>query len=329
MNEVPGPHRRRNRTLITEDTDSNDHVQIQHDRELEQYQQLRDEYERVAHELGELQQKYDAALQEIKALKNEQKQFNQNRNRKKKKTARFIPIVVLISLYIGFCSFYIYYSHSEEVDSFIHGIFPTPTPTPSPTPKPTPTPTSTPSPTPTARPTPTPTPTPVPSTYTGNWQIRYYVDSFGDKTNKSYISLNYLIQGTFSNTATTNSPLYVEVLYDEENGFAFEFYEYSTDHCVRYSTKQEYTFAYKTEEGKTDSITCYFSGQRLYPKRKVYTYSSDDYESFFNYMTEGGTMKFSVQPLDYSATKYSFSINMDYFSNALAKYEELNNKTSP
>ena len=46
----------------------------------------------------------------------------------------------------------------------------------------------------------------------GNWEIGYYVDDFGDKTNDSYVIGTFT--GTFSNSATSGSRLTVYVYLD-------------------------------------------------------------------------------------------------------------------
>lgn len=69
-----------------------------------------------------------------------------------------------------------------------------------------------------------PTPDPI-----GAWNIGNYVDKFGDPTDEKYISLE--AEGTFSNTATTNSRLHVRLLNDRNNT-RFIFCEYGS-HVVK------------------------------------------------------------------------------------------------
>ena len=49
------------------------------------------------------------------------------------------------------------------------------------------------------------------------WEIRYYVDEFGEKTESGYIANADFISGVFSNTATHNSDLNVWLLIDDSN----------------------------------------------------------------------------------------------------------------
>lgn len=61
---------------------------------------------------------------------------------------------------------------------------------------------------PTPKPTAEPTPIPTPEPY---WSIDYYLDDYGDKTDEAYVMGKF--DGTFSNTATTNSDLTVLFFY--------------------------------------------------------------------------------------------------------------------
>ncbi len=50
----------------------------------------------------------------------------------------------------------------------------------------------------------------------GNWEIKYYVDDFGEPTKEGYITYKSLIKGRFSNSATNNSILDVVLLFGED-----------------------------------------------------------------------------------------------------------------
>lgn len=57
-----------------------------------------------------------------------------------------------------------------------------------------------------------------------SWEIDYYVDNFGDKTNKQY-QVYFDSEGKFSNSATSGSELFTKVIIDEQN-IRFDLYEY-------------------------------------------------------------------------------------------------------
>ena len=76
-----------------------------------------------------------------------------------------------------------------------------------------------------------------------SWVIDYYVDDFGDKTDKTYIKC--VEMGDFSNTATTSSNLAVVVFFnpacsneDYVTSFSFRLLEY-TDHLATYSSSEK------------------------------------------------------------------------------------------
>jgi hypothetical protein len=51
------------------------------------------------------------------------------------------------------------------------------------------------------------------------WQIGKFKDEFGDQTNQSFVSTK--LEGRFSNAATSNSPLFVQVLLTKNDGAIF------------------------------------------------------------------------------------------------------------
>ena len=62
----------------------------------------------------------------------------------------------------------------------------------------------------------------------GSWSLGYYVDEFNQSTSEGFVShANYFI-GTFSNSATTDSLLLVQVLADA-NDITIFLYEYGSD----------------------------------------------------------------------------------------------------
>ncbi len=56
------------------------------------------------------------------------------------------------------------------------------------------------------------------------WEINYYVDDFGDKTDKQY-QVYFDSEGKFSNSATSGSELFAKVIIDEKY-IRFDLYEY-------------------------------------------------------------------------------------------------------
>jgi len=59
-----------------------------------------------------------------------------------------------------------------------------------------------------------------------SWKFDYYVDEFKNKTDKAYVTQsNTFTKGTFSNSATNNSPAYIQFLVNK-NSIYLELYEY-------------------------------------------------------------------------------------------------------
>ena len=74
----------------------------------------------------------------------------------------------------------------------------------------------------------------------GLWSVNYYVDDFQQPTEEWYITNETSFTGTFSNSATTNSKLLVQVAVDEFEGegkrVAFFLYEYGRNQVKNSST---------------------------------------------------------------------------------------------
>lgn len=85
------------------------------------------------------------------------------------------------------------------------------------------------------------------TTDTPKWVEKQYVDEFGDPTGTTYIS--YMAEGTFSNSATANSNLLVEII-KAPGADQFVLYEYGNQR-VNKTSWTEYDIAIKTESGET------------------------------------------------------------------------------
>jgi hypothetical protein len=88
---------------------------------------------------------------------------------------------------------------------------------------------------------------------TGIWEVRYYVDEFGDETDKGYISTKELLSGVFSNSATTNSELIANFLISDSTSVAISLYEYGSTKVKAYSDIY-YDIFIKLDDGS--KVTC-------------------------------------------------------------------------
>ena len=62
----------------------------------------------------------------------------------------------------------------------------------------------------------------------GIWEVSYFVDDFGDPTDSGYITTAELVEGKFSNSATTNAKLYV-IFIITENKISIKMAEYGSN----------------------------------------------------------------------------------------------------
>ncbi len=93
-----------------------------------------------------------------------------------------------------------------------------------------------------------------------NWKIDYYVDSFGDYTDDSYVIGTFT--GTFSNSATNGSDLTVYVYLDPKfpNSITIRLLEYG-NYKANFSSKDKILISTKDSSGSIDS---YYGNTEVY-----------------------------------------------------------------
>lgn len=150
----------------------------------------------------------------------------------------------------------------------------------------------------------------------GIWSVNYYVDDFQQPTDEWYITANTSFSGTFSNSATTNSKLAVQVAVDAED-VAFFLYEYGRSQVKNPSSNyvDEYDITMRTADGTDHSLsgTAYCGGDRLMIEGK-------DMDTVLAAMKDGGTISFHIVESDRTTTSYLFSLEASNFSQV---YEEM------
>ena len=150
----------------------------------------------------------------------------------------------------------------------------------------------------------------------GIFSTGYYVDEFDQPTKDGYVwNYNY-ITGKFSNSATTDSLLYVQVLVDKDDITIF-LYEYGRNLVKNSSSRyvEDYDITMKTADGTKYNLkgTIYCGGDRLFINEK--------YEStVLNALKSGDTVSFYIVQSDRTTTTYLFSVNS---SNFAEKYESM------
>ena len=176
--------------------------------------------------------------------------------------------------------------------------------------------------------TPEPEPTPPPS----QWDVRYFVDEFGDETDEAYVQCKK-ITGTFSNTATSNSRLYVYVSFEEGNykgGFiSFRLLEYGSHKATHFSSER-IEFMFKIEENG-ESVTHYMTltagsdmSSDVYTWEEQNEYDIDDFHAFIDALKSEQTFPCRIDIGD--SSEYHFTIDGTGFEEAVIEMEELNNQ---
>lgn len=148
----------------------------------------------------------------------------------------------------------------------------------------------------------------------GLWSVNYYVDDFQQPTEEWYITNETSFTGTFSNSATTNSKLLVQVAVDEFEGegnrVAFFLYEYGRNQVKNSSTNyvDEYTITMRGADGTDTSLsgTVYCGGDRLFIDDKYV-------DTVLNAMKGEGTLSFHIVEDEHTTTSYLFSMETDNF----------------
>ena len=144
--------------------------------------------------------------------------------------------------------------------------------------------------------------------------MNHYVDDFQQPTEEWYITNETSFTGTFSNSATTNSKLLVQVAVDEFEGegnrVAFFLYEYGRNQVKNSSTNyvDEYTITMRGADGTDTSLsgTVYCGGDRLFIDDKYV-------DTVLNAMKGEGTLSFHIVEDEHTTTSYLFSMETDNF----------------
>lgn len=136
------------------------------------------------------------------------------------------------------------------------------------------------------------------------WVKREYFDEFNEGTGEWYITNEVDIRGTFSNTATTNSPLYVSLLISSKDNIEIFFYEYNSKQPVKAISEEGFHLRMKG----SDNITQIFH-PKLYSDRL--TFENNDSITIHEIFSKGGEVKFHFTDEEYSSRTYNFKVNFD------------------
>lgn len=166
---------------------------------------------------------------------------------------------------------------------------------------------------------------------TGMWEVTYFVDDFGDKTDEGYFRNKNDIYGTFSNSATQDSRLRVRFLISNPWDFKKEglnisimMFEYAGSNPIK--DGGAYDLFIEDSEGERHKLRASNdSSDRMrfnaYSFRREETMNKKMHKIFM----KGGKVRFVIkEDNDYGTpSEYKFTIdNADYYENAVRKLLE-------
>ena len=145
--------------------------------------------------------------------------------------------------------------------------------------------------------------------YTGMWMMGEYVDEFKEKTGKRYFTNTERIKGTFSNSATEDSKLDVELLVDLKN-VSIKLYEYGRS-LKKSSSSDKFSINIQDKDGgRHRFLGTIFVDQMFLDDRQI--------ADFHAIMKKGDPIKFLIRNDSRFVESYFFTIpEPDGYENAL------------
>lgn len=152
------------------------------------------------------------------------------------------------------------------------------------------------------------------NTQSNIWTFEYYVDEFNEKTNEGFVTNTVYFDGTFSNSATTNSKLSVQIVIDGKYT-KIELYEYGSNLVkTNMSDGEYYSVKIKDSNGNIKELGAVaipgVSGLVLLEESSGYEFSDYIKEA----LIDGYDLKINITHKKYKSTTYSFSVESDNFS---------------
>ena len=134
------------------------------------------------------------------------------------------------------------------------------------------------------------------------WQKKFYVDSFGDPTEKPYITNIGRIKGVFSNSATNGSELGVYFIIDSMDDIQFKLFEYNGNNPVKSYSTTKYDISVKDKNGNIHKLYGSNSSDRI---RLVGYYAT----TLHGLLSKNDLLKFHVVESDNRITTYDFEVD--------------------
>tara|TARA_B100001287_G_C22477743_1_gene432816 strand:- start:69 stop:680 length:612 start_codon:yes stop_codon:yes gene_type:complete len=151
---------------------------------------------------------------------------------------------------------------------------------------------------------------------TGIWNIRYFVDEFGDKTNQGFITNKNYISGSFSNSATSNSSLNVQFIISNQNRLAVKLFEYASNNPVKAYIATNYIINIKDSDGARHSLNgiIYEGGDRIFIEPNT---RRKQINKFHQILMKGGEISMNLKENNQygGLSSYSFKFKADGYKN--------------
>ena len=144
------------------------------------------------------------------------------------------------------------------------------------------------------------------------WELGYYVDEFNQPTEDGYVCNSTVFIGTFNNSATTNSLLYVNILVDKDDISIF-LYEYGSNQVKNNSSSynDEYNIKMRTADGTDYS----FTGTMYCGDDRIFIDQAHVSEVISALSQEGNTVtSFYIEDAERPVTNYLFSVISNNFA---------------
>lgn len=156
--------------------------------------------------------------------------------------------------------------------------------------------------------------------YTWIWAIWNYVDDFWDKTWETYITNNQTIKWTFSNTATQDSILNIDLLINDEKNINIMLYEYAWNNPIKSYWTDWYTINVRDKDWNKYNFRAKNTSDRLIITKLINTdlWAVDLHKILLKWWE----IKFVITKDDFPS-EYKFTIqNADWYDNIYRKKQE-------
>jgi hypothetical protein len=156
----------------------------------------------------------------------------------------------------------------------------------------------------------------TPTQASGVWEVKYYVDEFNLPTSEGYVTNKKYFDGTYSNSATTNSDLKATVSVDDMVS-VFLFKNGRTQEKNSLSKDVDYDITIRTEDGTKHSVTGFMAskvGDRI-------LIDENHTDTVINLLSGEGTILFSIVETARPSSTYLFEVDTSNFAELYEEFQ--------